>query len=78
MTEIVVTDKNNTVVVDAPVVAVITSGMIQPISASSITNSTDVDMSNLQDGGVLVYDSATQKWTATNKFEKQIFEAGQF
>lgn len=78
MTDVVVTESGKTVVIDKTTTTVVTSGMIPPISANSIMNSVDVDVTQLQDGGVLVYNIATHKWTATNLFEKQIFEAGQF
>jgi hypothetical protein len=79
MTQVVVTDKSSTVVVADPSnTRVITAGLMPPSIVSSITNSVDIDTTQLQDGGVLVYNSTTQKWTATNTFEKQIFEAGQF
>lgn len=68
----------NRVVTDDKPARIITSGMMPPAIISSINNSVDVDMSGLQDGGVLVYNTATNKWTATNLFDKQIFEAGQF
>jgi hypothetical protein len=52
--------------------------MMPPPAVNSLTASSDVDISGLQDGGVLVYNTATNKWTATNLLDKQIFEAGQF
>lgn len=79
MTQVIVTEKGNTVVVQNPIsTRVITSGMAPPPATVSVTNSTDVDLTNLQNGGILVYNSATQKWTASNLLDKQIFEAGQF
>lgn len=78
MTEVVVTDKGNTVVIDTTSTRVITSGMIPPISASSIKGSVDTDLTNLQDGGILVYNSESEKWVATNLLNSQILEAGQF
>jgi phage baseplate assembly protein gpV len=79
MTQVIVTDKDTTVIVQNPLnTRVITSGLSAPPASVSITNSSDVDLTNLADGGILVYDSATQKWTAGNILEKQIFEAGQF
>ena len=52
--------------------------MMPPPAVNSLTNSADVDVSQLQDGGVLVYNTATNMWKATNLLDKQIFEAGQF
>lgn len=87
-TEVVVTQSGDTsvvqeqivnrVVVDDKPARIITSGMMPPPAVNHITNSADVDVSALQDGGVLVYNTSTNMWTATNLFDKQIFEAGQF
>ena len=88
MTDVVVVESNNStivqrqevhnVVVDDKKATIVVTGMMPPPSAGSITTSADVDLTQLQDGGVLVYNISTQKWTATNLLEKQIFEAGQF
>jgi hypothetical protein len=78
MTEVIVTESNNTVVVDTKTPTVIVTGMMPPSTVSSITNSVDVDLQQLQDGGVLVYNSTTQKWSATNLLDRQIIESGQF
>lgn len=87
-TEVVVTQSGDTsvvqeqtinrVVTDDKPARIITSGMMPPPVANSLTNSLDVDVSQLQDGGVLVYNTSTNKWTATNLLDRQIFEAGQF
>ena len=87
-TEVVVTQSGDTSVIQEQIVnrvvtddkpaRIITSGMMPPPAVNSLTASSDVDISGLQDGGVLVYNTATNKWTATNLLDKQIFEAGQF
>lgn len=87
-TEVIVTQSNNTsvvqeqlvnrVVIDDKPARIITSGMLPPPAVNSLMASSDVDLSQLQDGGMLVYNIATNKWTATNLLDKQIFEAGQF
>jgi hypothetical protein len=87
-TEVVVTQSGDTSLVQAQIInrvvtddkpaRIITSGMMPPPAVNSITASGDVDITNLQDGGVLVYNTQTNKWTATNLLDKQIFEAGQF
>jgi len=38
----------------------------------------DVDITALEDGCVLVYNSTTSKWVATRVLEKQYVNAGQF
>ena len=78
MTDVIVTDSNKTIVVDTKTPTVVVTGMMPPPTASSITNSVDIDLALLQDGGVLVYNSTTQKWTATNLLDRQIVESGQF
>ncbi len=78
MTQVVVTDLGKTVVANVEVTRVVTSGMMPPNMVGTLTNSSDVDVSALQDGGILIYNATTNKWTATNLLEKQIFEAGQF
>ena len=87
-TEVIVTQSNNTsvvqeklvnrVVVDDKPARIITSGMMPPPAVNSLSASGDVDLSQLQDGGVLIYNTATNMWKATNLLDKQIFEAGQF
>jgi len=88
MTDIVVTESNNTAVSSNVSInqvvtgdnssTVIVTGIMGPAVTSSISQSNDVDMSQLRDGGVLVYNILTNKWVATNLLDKQIFEAGQF
>lgn len=53
---------------------------IQGISASdmSITNMSDVDATNLEDGSVLVYKTNTSKWTSTRLLDQQYMEGGEF
>lgn len=53
---------------------------IQGLSASDMTLSTisDIDASNLVNGSVLVYKTATSKWTSTTTLDAQNMEAGEF
>lgn len=53
-------------------------GMQGPAGSSSITGSQDGDMTMLADGSILVYSSATEKWTATLDLVKQSIECGQY
>lgn len=78
MTEVVVTDLGKTVVANVQTTQIVTAGLMPPNTIASITYSSDIDISGLQDGGTLVYNAATNKWVATNLLDKQIFEAGQF
>ena len=72
----------NTILVETPgVVTVITTAEQGPPGAAGIQNiseATDVDASDLNDGSVLVYSTATQKWTATKELSNQIIESGQY
>jgi len=87
-TEVVVTQSGDTSVIQEQIInrvvtddkpaRIITSGMMPPPAVNSIMAAGDVDLTALQDGGVLVYNTATNMWTATNLFETQIFEAGQY
>lgn len=38
----------------------------------------DVDLSDLEDGSVLVYRESTEKWVATRTLEQQYINAGHF
>lgn len=79
MTQVIVTDANNTTIVQNPITAqIITTGMMSVPSVGSMATNSDVDLTNLTNGGILVYNTSTSKWTATNLLENQIFEAGQF
>lgn len=88
MTDVIVTEANDStvvqqqqvqnVVVDDKKATVVVTGMMPPPVVAGISTNVDVDLTQLQDGGILVYNSATQMWKATNLLEKQIFEAGQF
>lgn len=46
--------------------------------ANTISQLTDVNLTNLQNGSLLVYNNPTQKWVAQRDLDNQILEAGQF
>lgn len=46
--------------------------------SNAINTAPDVDVSNLQDGSVLVYSTNAVKWVATTTLEKQTLEGGHF
>jgi NADPH-dependent curcumin reductase CurA len=77
-TEVIVTENNNTVVINTQQPNVIVSGMIGPTGVTTFAGLTDIDLTQLAAGSVLVYNPGTQKWTATNTLEQQIVESGQF
>ena len=47
-------------------------------AANTIPNLTDVDLTNLADGAVLVYSTTTNKWIASTTLNNQTFECGQY
>lgn len=77
MEKIVVTDQDS-VVVENSVGTVVVTGIIGPPGSTTITGADDLDISQLTDGALLVYNAQTGLWKATNKLENQILEAGQF
>lgn len=77
VTPVVVTD-TNTVTVEVGTPTVVVSGVMGPPGANELGSIADVDVTNLQDGVILVYSQATQRWIATNTLERQILEGGQF
>jgi len=44
----------------------------------SITTQSDVDITNLENGSLLVYKAATNKWTSTTTLDLQNVEGGEF
>ena len=53
---------------------------IQGLSGTSggVSDLLDVDASNLQEGSILVYKTATNKWTSTLNLEDQYMNGGFF
>jgi phage baseplate assembly protein gpV len=49
-----------------------------PGPTGALSNSSDVNITALQDGSTLVYDAASSKWQATKLLEKQVINAGFF
>lgn len=75
--QVVVSDEQ-VLVVESDSPQVVVTGLMGPPGFTSISNADDVDKSQLTDGAVLVYKTQTATWTATNKLDSQILEAGQF
>ena len=88
MTETVVTNKDNTVVANTQetgtVVAqttniqTIVTGIMGPPGAGTFSQLRDIDLTQLGSGSLLVYNTQTQKWTATTLLDQQTVESGQF
>ena len=60
------------------VVAVSVQGPQGPSGTTYISQANDVDTSNLANGSLLVYKTATQKWVSTTTLEAQNMDAGEF
>ena len=45
---------------------------------SSISDIADIDTTNLENGSLLVYTTATSKWTSTTTLDLQNMEGGEF
>jgi hypothetical protein len=57
---------------------VIVTGIMGPAGASTFGELNDIDLSQLGSGSTLVYNTSTNKWTATTLLEQQTVECGQF
>jgi len=75
-TEVIVTEKNNQVVIERKEPQVIVAGLIGPAGVTTVQGLYDVDISNLTDGGLLVYKTLVQKWVATTTLDAQNMEGG--
>ena len=78
MTRIVVVDENQTVVVQTDTPKTIVTGIMGPRGAASFAELQDIDLSQLGAGSLLIYNTQTQKWTATTLLDQQTVESGQF
>lgn len=47
-------------------------------SSGGLSTFPDLDITNKQDGSVLVYKANTQKWTSTTLLNSQTMDAGEF
>lgn len=75
------TTQNEAVIVDSTEATIVVTGLMGPPGLDTPQNLallSDVNLSNLQDGSMLVYQQQTQTWLATRNLDNQIIEAGQF
>jgi hypothetical protein len=77
-TKTVVTEKNNTVVIDNKQATIVLTGLMGPAGVSTLQGLSNVDVTNLTNGGVLVYNSTSQKWVATTTLDAQNMEGGYY
>lgn len=70
------------IIVSGETAVTIVTGMMGPRGADGVTGSLDsildVNVTNKQDGSLLIYSSTTNKWEATTTLSNQTLEAGQF
>lgn len=55
-----------------------TPGPVGPAGAGAIADMTDVDMSALTNGSLLIYDSTSAKWVANTLLTAQFIECGEY
>lgn len=77
-TQTVVQRDTQTIVTDAAQPKTIVTGIMGPAGARTFAEMADVDLSNLPDGSVLVYNQTNQKWASTTLLNKQTVDCGQF
>ena len=80
--EQVTISQTETVVVDVDTSVTVITGLLGPKgedgTRTTLATLTDVDMTNLADGSLLIYSALTGKWQAGNNLNNQILEAGQY
>jgi hypothetical protein len=74
----VIVSSTGTVLTSNSNTEVVVTGIMGPPGASTISDMSDIDKTELTDGATLVYKADTAIWKATNKLDNQILEAGQF
>jgi hypothetical protein len=78
MSRTVVTSAHQTVVTQSPQGRTVVTGQLGPPGAATFAEMRDIDLSQLGSGSMLVYNTTTNKWTATTLLEQQTVECGQF
>jgi hypothetical protein len=86
MTNVVVVDKHNTVVVSTEKVNTIVDTVTQPQiiytgimgPSGRISTMGDVDLTELVDGSVLMYSAQSSLWKSTTNLQNQTYDGGIF
>ena len=52
--------------------------IVAPSTVQTLESLTDVDFTQLQNDGVLMYKQAESKWVVTKNFESHFIDAGQY
>lgn len=77
----ILVDNTNTIVAESSDSITIVTGLIGPKGSDGIDRLNllnDVDISNLQNGSLLIYSNTQNKWFAGNELNNQTLEAGQY
>ena len=77
----ITTDITEVVVISDTAAELVSVGIQGPAGipgTSTLSGATDLDLTELGPGSILVYDDTTAKWVSTTKLEKQTIECGQF
>lgn len=87
-TLVVSEEQTNTIITNSADVQVITEGSQGPMgpkgdkgdtgASTNISNAPDVNITNLQDGSLLIYSSQEQKWVANTQLTNQSLESGHY
>lgn len=78
---VVISQDTAQVVASQDTAQVVVTGIMGPPGKDGIvriSQASDVDLTVLENGSLLVYDTPSAKWKSTIKLERQILEAGQF
>jgi hypothetical protein len=83
MTDTIVETSTETIVVESELTTVIiTAGEQGPTGpqgpSTNISNAPDVDITDLQDGSLLIYSAQEQKWVANTQLTNQSLESGHY
>jgi hypothetical protein len=75
---VVTPDEELKVEVSEGILTLSSTNLNNPAMVNLLSDIGNVDNTNLQDGSVLVYKTATNKWTSTKLLDQQNIEAGEF
>jgi hypothetical protein len=83
MSDVIVESSTETIVVETELTTVIiTAGEQGPTGpqglSTNISGAPDVDITDLQDGSLLIYSAQEQKWVANTQLTNQSLESGQY
>jgi hypothetical protein len=80
-TTVATTQDCGTVITQTTEIQTVVTGILGPpgpSGAGSLDEMSDIDLTSLGSGSLLIYNTQTQKWTATTLLDQQTVESGQF